>query len=328
VSMTHVNLRHSNGAPGVIHVSNLRWEHVNDASALYHPGDDVTAQIVKFDDDKRQLELSVKALRPEPYAQYKARHKLGDKVDAVVERANAQHVNVRHSNGAQGHLHASQISREHVADASERYKPGDRVTAQITGFNDEKRTIELSAKALLPEPYPAFKSTTSIGTPLTGVVTGFNDYFAYVKLAGGVEGSIHVAQLSSMRVGKPADVLSKGQQVTAVVIGFDDQRKKVQLSLRQSPAPPTPARTQFPDPPPRTVVPARPATSTVSARPAPRPQPRSVVAEADTVADAVARGCRQLNVPPSSVTYEVLDPGEPKRLFRAALPARVRVTTR
>jgi ribosomal protein S1/HrpA-like RNA helicase len=328
VSKAHVNVRHSNGAPGVIHVSNLRWwPYVGDAADLYKSGDEVTAQIIKFDDDKRELELSVKALLPEPYAEYKAGHKIGEKVDAVVERANAQHVNVRHSNGAQGHLHASQISRDHVADASKLYKPGDRVTAQITGFNDEKRTIELSVKALLPEPYPAFKLTTQIGTPLTGVVTGFNDHFAYVKLAGGVEGSIHVTQLSSMRVGKPSDMLSKGQQVTAMVIGFDDQRKKVQLSLRQPAAAPMPPRTQFAAAPPRTVTPAGPVTP-VSVRPAPRSQPRSVVIEADTVADAVTKACRQLNVSPSTVTYEILDPGEPKRLFRAARPARVRVTTR
>jgi ribosomal protein S1 len=301
---------------------------VNDASELYKAGDNVTAQIIRFDDGKHQVELSVKALIPSPYVEYKSRHQIGDKVDSVVERANAQHVNVRLSNGAQGHLHASQVSRDRVTDASMLYKPGDRVRAQITGFRDEKQTVELSVKALLPEPYPAFKSTTPLNTPVTGVVTGFNDHFAYVRLAGGAEGSIHVTQLSSMRVGRPSDVLSKDQQVTAVVLGFDDQRKKVQLSLRQSPATPVPLRAQSAALGLHTVRPTRPTSPLVSAYSAPKPQPRSIVAEADTLSEAVAKACRQLNVESSAVTYEILDPGERKRLFRTARPVRVRVTTK
>ena len=324
VSKTHVNVRHSNGAPGVIHVSNLRWDRVDDASELYQPGDQATVQITSFDDNRRQLELSIKALMPEPYTEFKSQNKVGDTVQAIVERANAQHVNLRHPNGAQGHIHASQISWDHVADASALYKSGDRVSARITRFNDEKRTIELSVKALLPEPYPEFKATTAIGTILSGVVSGFNDSFAYVRLPGGIDGSIHVSQLAMRRVEKPSELLTKGQQVTAAVIGFDDQRRKVQLSLRQAPPPATLYSQVAAPPTPQRSTPTR---APVLQADSPR-VPRTVTAEGDTVADAVAKACRQLNLPTSAVTYEVLDQGTPRRIFRAAQPARVRVTTR
>ncbi|MFF2300274.1 S1 RNA-binding domain-containing protein [Arthrobacter sp. NPDC058127] len=307
---SHVYLTHSNGVTGVIFVRNLGDSDVTDASRAASVGEEIVAEIISFNDAKKQVELSVGALL---YREYKARHSVGDKVEGRIVGATRTHVYVAHSNGATGAVFSKNLVHGGVDNASTTVSIGEKLTAQIIGFNDERLQVELSAKAVLPEPYPAFRSTTPVGTSVTAVVTAFNDYFAYVALPGGVGGSIHVSQLSSVRVGKPADVLSQGQQLTAAVIGFDDQRKKVQLSLRQSPSAPAQNGSLGSKPAP--------------ARAQPKPQPRSVVVEGDTVDAAVADACRQLGVPPSSITYEVLDHGEKKRLFRSARPARVRVTT-
>lgn len=330
VSATHVNVK-VGPLDGVVHVSNLRWERVDDATTLYAPGSTLNARLVKFNDAKRQLELSVKALLPEPYEEFKRQHRVGDSSDFTVARVSKTHVNVLHAGGAPGVLHVSQLEHSRVDDASSMYRAGDRIRAKIIKFNDERRQLELSIKALLPEPYPAFKARTPIGAAVFAEVTGFNNSFAYVRLADGVDGSIHVGQISTARVEKPADALTSGQRVTAVVVGFDDQRKKVQLSLRQTPSastqPSVGSRTSA------TTPPQAPATRSApyppaAPRPLTRPAPRSVTVEGDTVADAITKACRQLGVSTSDIQHEVLDPGSPKRFLRPARTARVRVTTR
>lgn len=330
VSATHVNVK-VGALDGVVHVSNLRWERVDDATMLYAPGSTFDARLIKFNDAKRQLELSVKALLPEPYQDFKRQHRVGDSADFTVTRVSKTHVNVRHVSGAPGVLHVSQLEHSRVDDASSKFRAGDSLRAKILKFDDERRQAELSIKALLPEPYPAFKASTPIGSAISAEVTGFNDYFAYVRLPGGVDGSIHVAQISAARVGKPSDALTRGQRVTAVVVGFDDQRKKVELSLRQAPSasawPPSGSPTAAATPTRASVTPGA-ATPSVAPPRVTRPAPRSLTVEAETVAEAITKACRQLNVSTSEVTHQVLDPGAPKRFLRAGRPARVCVTTR
>ncbi|NUR97556.1 MAG: S1 RNA-binding domain-containing protein [Kribbellaceae bacterium] len=288
---------------GAIHISELDHIRLDTAEDFSELGATIEVEVIGFDEGARRVKLSRKRTLPHPYDIYKRQYRIGEEADFTVTRVSKTHVNVHHASGARAVLHVSQLEHGRVADASEKFRPGDSIRARILTFDDDRRQIELSIKALLPEPYPAFKSTTPIGSSVLVEVTGFNDSFAYVKVTGGVEGSIHVAQISATRIGKPSDVLHQGQQVTAVIVGFDDNRKKVQLSLRQL------------------------STPSAYSAPASTPRIRSVVVEANTVAEAVAKACQQLNVSASAVTQEVLDPGQPKRLFRAGRAARVRVTT-
>lgn len=142
VSPTHVNVK-VGALHGVVHVSNLRWERVADATTLYASGSTLKARLLKFNDAKRQLELSVKALLPEPYENFKRQHSVGDATDFTVARVSRTHVNVLHAGGAPGVLHVSQIDHSRVEDASSRYGAGDSIRAKIIRFNDERRQVEL-----------------------------------------------------------------------------------------------------------------------------------------------------------------------------------------
>ncbi len=318
VSDSHVNVRHSSGVPGVAHVSQVTGSSGRELKEVYRVGEEILAKITSFNDAKGQVELSIKGLK---YDEYKALHSEGETVVARVHRTTRTHAYVIIPGGVPGAVFARNLMHGDVPDVSAVIKVGDVVKALVIGFNDEHVQVELNAKVLLPEPYPAFKGSAPIGTPVAGKINGFNQHFAYVSLPGGVEGSIHVAQISNAPVGRPEDMLVKGQAVNPTVIGFDDARKKVQLSLRQAPSfTPRPAI-----PAARPTPPARPAPAPV--RPVARPQPRSIVVEGETVEIAYANGCRRLGVMRVQATYEVLDPGGPKKLLRAAKPARVRVTT-
>jgi len=325
-----VYLAHSNGAQGVIRVGNLAWERVEDVSREVEIGAELLTEIIEFNDERQQVELSRKAVLPKPYFEYKARHAIGDKVRAVVTRATATHVYLRHSNGATGVIYVSNLGWERVDNAEAFLAAGTEVHAEIIKFNDERQQVELSRKAVLPKPYPTFRQRHQIGDQVTGTVTKTVPSAAFVTLDKGAQGRIHVSQLANYRVNHPGDIVRKDQRVTATIVGFDDEKQLVQLSLKAPPAPSYPARA--PSYPAATSVrpsiPVPPLPRPVTAQPAPaRPVTRSVTMEAATVDDATEAACRQLGVPRSGARVEVLDYGRPKRLFQAAQPARVRVTT-
>jgi len=326
VSKSHVNVRLDGAAEGVIHVSKLSAM-VNDATAEYRIGDTVTAKIVSFNDTKEQVELSIRALL---YDEYKSRHSIGDRISCTVVSTTATHAYVALPNGALGAIYAGNLAHERPDDVSKAVDVGTELTAQITAFKDDRGQVELSVKAVLPDPYHAAKSATPLGSTVSVEVTGFNNSFAYVRLPSGAEGSIYVKEISTTYVAKPSDFLQRGQRVSGLVIGFDDQRKKVQLSLRQAPS--AAARPPIVSPPAANTPPKAPLTQwavppAAAAPPVTRPAPRSVTVEGETVGDAIAMACRQLGVSTSAVTHQVLDPGVPKRFLRAGRPARVRVTT-
>jgi ribosomal protein S1 len=219
------------GLEGRVPVSELSWRFTEHASDEVHPGMTLRLLITKATEDPPRVTLSARALVPHPYDDLKRGHGVRDRVAAEVERVSRSHVNVRFSNGAVGVVHVSNLRWERVEDATTLYRSGEAVTAEIVRFDDEKRQVELSVKALLPKPYSVFKDTHRIDSVTDARVTGMNKSFAYVALPGGAEGSIHVSKLTAHRVADPSEVVRKGQTVKVTVIGWDDDRSKVQLAM-------------------------------------------------------------------------------------------------
>ncbi|HQZ33544.1 MAG TPA: S1 RNA-binding domain-containing protein, partial [Ilumatobacteraceae bacterium] len=280
-----------------------------------------------FDDNKRQTELSIKAALPEPYQAYKAKHAIGDHVRAVVDRVSESHVNVRHSNGAPGVIHVSNLRWERVNDATTLYKPGDEVKAQILKFDDNKRQTELSIKAALPDPLTTFTAAHRPNDTVRGTVTKILPKNAFVDLGGGVTGSIFIRHVTGGPLVSFDGHLREGQVYDFRILEYDLERKQVKLArfgLVSSGS---------------QVAPPAPRVSVQPAMPSPRPQPRlspapsprtprSTAAEGDSVEEATANGCRALGLPTSQVRVEVLDAGERGLFNRVKRRAKVRVTER
>jgi HrpA-like RNA helicase/ribosomal protein S1 len=230
VSKSQVTVRHSNGAIGVVGKPHLRWEAVEDAKLLYKKGAYVEARILDFDDGKRELKLSIRDLLPEPYVEYKARHKVGDRVEGVVDWVSKSQVTVRHSNGAIGVVGKPHLRWEAVDDAKLLYKKGDRVKARILDFDDGKRELKLSIRDLLPEPLTAFMNSHEIGRTVRGVVTKILPKSAAVDLGGGVRGSIYIRNVTGARLNSFDGHLEPGQRYDFRVLGYDQDRKHVNLA--------------------------------------------------------------------------------------------------
>lgn len=309
------------GLEGRVPVSELSWAFTEHASDEVHPGKMLRLLVTEAIEDPPRVTLSVRALLPKPYDEFKGRHKVGDTVEAEVDRVSKSHVNVRHSNGAPGVVHVSNLRWERVEDATALYKPGDTVKAVILKFDNDKEQIELSVKAQLPKPYPAFKESHKLGSVVEAQVTGMNKSFAYLSLPGGAEGSIHVSKLAPYRILDPSTIVTAGQSLRAVIVGWDDERSRVELSLIGVPVPATPER----------PTPTRSAASSgaPSAAPPPRmpppapPKPkRTARGEGRTVDEAKSLAAASLGLSPARVRSRVIQ--QPKvgmfgKLKRAAI---------
>jgi predicted RNA-binding protein with RPS1 domain len=253
---------------------------------------------------------------PTPLAAFKAMHSVGDRVRGEVVRATSSHVYLEYSGGVTGVINVWDLAWERVEDASAFCPVGSLLTAEIIRFDDEHGHVQLSRKKALPNPYFAYKASHTVGQSVTAEVRDIIPVVAFVDLGGGVQGSIQISQLAVLRVNHPSDVVQVDQRIVATIVGFNDASEQVELSLRQSPTP----ASSYP------VSPPRPVSQRVPPVPPPAPTPytsqscRSMIGEGSTIAEAVAAACTELGVSANNVSYEVLDHGEPRRLFRSGRP--------
>jgi ribosomal protein S1/HrpA-like RNA helicase len=318
-------------------VAHTETEDVNDRLFV---GQQLEVEVRRYEIDSRNrgVVVSLKALLPEPYEVFKTRHKEGQRINAVVERVNDKHVNARHESGTACHLFAGQISHERVPDARVHFKAGDRLTAQITAFSDERREVEVSIKAMLPDPWTAFQTAHPINAIVNGLVRKVGPNRAFVDLGSGVSGSIYIRNVTGYRLESFAGHLTEGQRYDFRILGYDTERKQVDLSRVGLPAG-NPATSAFParpaaqappllraaPPPPPRVTPPPPRHA---ASPPPPRTPRSTIAEGGSVQEATGAGCRTLGLAPGQAVIEVLDPGERSFLGRVKRRAKVRVMER
>jgi HrpA-like RNA helicase/ribosomal protein S1 len=216
---------------GVIYVREWAYEEIADISVHALVGKRGKAKIIKFDDKHEQVELSRKRLMPHPYEGYKRTHAVGTVATGRVRRVVPARVFLDLGGGVEGTIHVSQLDHEHVADASDFCPAGTVLEARITGFDDDRRQVELSRKDVLPRPFPRYKAAHWVGQVVAGVIRNTNKSFAYVDLGDGAQGVIHVSRLAPYRISQPTDVVSLGQPIRAQIIDYDDDREQVVLAL-------------------------------------------------------------------------------------------------
>lgn len=268
-----VFVRLMEGLDGFVPIGELSWSRTAHASDEVAPGDNLRLLVTRINDDTPGVTLSAKELLPKPYETFKDSHRAGEIVVGTVRKATDTHVYIVLEGGTvDGAVYVRELTYEPIERASDCVVEGQEIRAAIKGFNDERDQVELSVKALLPKPYDQLKGSHALRSVVEVQVTGMNQSFAYVTLMNGAEGSIHVGQLASYRVSEPSAIVSKGQRLRAVIIAFDDERRRVELSLLGVPAlapskaAPTSASVTA-RPASREPVPARSVTQVVKSKP-------------------------------------------------------------
>jgi small subunit ribosomal protein S1 len=223
------------GADALLHVGEISWRRVNKPSDVLSVGQQIEAAIIKIDADKHRIAISMKQLQPHPWDAVGEKFKAGERARGTVTRLTDYGAFVELDPGIEGLIHISEMSwGKKVRTASDVVKPGDTVETVILGVKAAERRISLGLKQALGDPWAGAEQKFAPGTVVEGPVTSLTKFGAFVQLTEGVEGMIHVSEISAeKRINHPQEVLRAGQVVKAQVLALDAEKRLIRLSMKQ-----------------------------------------------------------------------------------------------
>lgn len=222
------------GVEGLVHVSEMSWsKRIKHPSKIVAPGQDVEAIILEVDQSNRRISLGMKQAIPNPWDTVMERYTVGTRVSGRVRNLTEFGAFIEIEDGIDGLVHVSDMSwTKRIKHPSEALKKGQQVEAVITNIDTENRRLSLSIKDLEPNAWDRFFQVHKPGDVVTGKVTRFASFGAFVELEGGIEGLCHVSELSDQRIEKPENAVSIGQELQFKVLKLDEGQKKIGLSAR------------------------------------------------------------------------------------------------
>jgi small subunit ribosomal protein S1 len=222
------------GVEGLVHISEVSWtERISNLSKYFTVGSTVEAYVVALDKDNRRMSLSVKQLSSDPWKTVAEKFKVGDKIQGKITNITDFGLFVQLIEGVDGLVHISDISwTDHVGHPGDRYKKGDTVEAVILSLDPENRKISLGIKQLEKDPWTTVATEYKIGDIAEGSISKITNFGAFVKLSSGIEGLVHISELSDAEVAKVDDILKVGQIAKFRVIKVSPEERKLGLSLR------------------------------------------------------------------------------------------------
>jgi small subunit ribosomal protein S1 len=226
------------GVDALLHVADISWARVNQPSDVLSVGQQIAVKVLKLatEAEKRRISVGLKQLQPHPWDAVAEKYKAGDRVRGTVTRLVDFGAFVELEPGIEGLIHISEMSwaRGKIRKASDVVKPGEIVEAVILGINTAERRISLGLKQALGDPWADVPQRFPVGSPVEGPVTSLTKFGAFVQLAEGIEGMVHVSEISAeKRINQPADVLRVGQVVQAQVIAIYPEKRQMRLSMKQ-----------------------------------------------------------------------------------------------
>ena len=222
------------GVEGLIHVSEMSWsKRAVHPSKVVNVGDLVEVQVLGVDEANRRISLGLKQTEPNPWQVLAERHTPGSRVKGKVKSITDFGIFVEIESGIDGLVHISDLSwTKKVKHPSELYKKGDEVEAVVLGIDVENERVSLGIKQLSDDPWNTIAQRYPINTKVSGKVTSIADFGVFVEIEDGIEGLIHVSQLSSERVDKPSSLFKVGDTVEALVVQLDPKERRIGLSIR------------------------------------------------------------------------------------------------
>ncbi len=223
------------GVDALLHVSDFSWGRVNKPSDVLSVGQQVEVKVLKVDAGKHRISVGLKQLQPHPWDTVAEKYKVGERVQGTVTRVVEFGAFVELEPGIEGLIHLSEMSwGKKVKKAGDMIKPGETVEAVILGISLGERRISLGLKQALGDPWAQAAQKFAVGTVVEGPVTSITKFGAFVQLAEGIEGMVHVSEISAeKRIEHPQDVLKLGQVVKAQVLDIDLEKRQLRLSMKQ-----------------------------------------------------------------------------------------------
>jgi small subunit ribosomal protein S1 len=223
------------GIDGLLHITDLAWRRVKHPSEVVNVGDEVTAKVLKFDAEKNRVSLGLKQLGDDPWVGISRRYPRGTRLFGKVTNITDYGAFVEIEPGIEGLVHVSEMDWTNKnVHPSKVAQVGDEVEVMILEIDEERRRISLGMKQCMPNPWEDFAREYKKGDRVKGVIKSITDFGVFVGLPGGIDGLVHLSDLSWTLPGEEAvKRFKKGDEVETVVLGIDVERERISLGIKQ-----------------------------------------------------------------------------------------------
>jgi len=223
------------GIDGLLHITDLAWRRVKHPSEVLAVGDEVTAKVLKFDQEKNRVSLGMKQLGEDPWVGLGRRYPQGTRLFGKVTNITDYGAFVEIESGIEGLVHVSEMDWTNKnIHPTKVVQLGDEVEVMILEIDEERRRISLGMKQCMPNPWDEFSMNHKKGDRVTGMIKSITDFGVFVGLPGGIDGLVHLSDLSWSATGEAAvRDYKKGQEVEAVVLAIDVERERISLGIKQ-----------------------------------------------------------------------------------------------
>jgi small subunit ribosomal protein S1 len=223
------------GIDGLLHITDMSWGRLTHPRDLVNVSDEIQVKVLKFDKDKQRVSLGFKQLTPDPWLDATERYPVGAKVHGRILSVTDYGAFVELEQGIEGLVHLSEMTwSKRLKHPSKLVKPGDEVDTVVLSVNPADRRISLGMKQLMENPWEHLEDKYPAGMVVEGRVRNLTDFGAFIEIEDGIDGLVHVSNLSwTKRVKHPSEVVKKGEKVKAVVLGVEPQNRRLSLGIKQ-----------------------------------------------------------------------------------------------
>ena len=223
------------GIDGLLHITDLSWGRVNHPSEMINLNDDITVKVIEYDAERKRVSLGLKQLTPHPWEEVDIKYPIGVTVKGTIVSLTNYGAFIEIEPGVEGLIHVSEISwTRHIKNPSEEYSMGDKVEAKVISIDSNERKISLGVKQLTPDPWDEIEKEFEVGTKYSGKVQNLTQFGAFIELKEGIDGLVHVSDLSWTKVVRHAkNVLEKGQEVEVIILEVSRENRKISLGMKQ-----------------------------------------------------------------------------------------------
>jgi len=223
------------GLDGLLHITDMSWGRLTHPRDLVHVNDEIQVKVLKYDKEKQRVSLGFKQLTPDPWLDAAQRYPVGARVKGRVISITDYGCFVELEQGIEGLVHVSEMSwSKRTKHPSKIVKVSEQVEAQVLDVNPTDRRISLGLRQLAANPWDTLAEKYPVGTPVEGRVRNLTDFGAFIEVEDGIDGLVHVSDLSwTKRVKHPSEVLKKGDKVKAVILAIDPKNRRMSLGVKQ-----------------------------------------------------------------------------------------------
>ena len=223
------------GVDGLLHITDMSWGRVNHPSEMFSLGDRIKVKVIGMDKEKGRVSLGLKQLSADPWANAAERYPVGQRITGKVVSLTNYGIFVELEKGIEGLIHISEISwNKKIRHPSQIVSLNDVIEAVILSVDPPKKRISLGIKQLEPNPWNIVKEKYPVGTIIEGTIKNITEFGLFVGLDEGIDGLIHISDLSwTKKIKHPGEVYKKGQKIQAIVLNIDEKQERFSLGVKQ-----------------------------------------------------------------------------------------------